>query len=155
VLLDSLQLDSLQTGARSAFVYPVEVTLQWAASNDLAAAAVDTSYWIRAQLKPYTEDLPGVIELFFRSEVIVREDRVRVEDGLRTWTGVYLVPVDSESDPLPEHSLKVALLRSDDDYARFASSRTAPERREPVSNVVGGLGIVAGVSVDSLTVRIR
>src|SRR5690606_36917301 len=120
VLLDSLQIDSLQTGARSALVYPVEVTLQWDTSSD---AAADSAYWIRAQLKPFTDDLPGVIELFFRSELIVREDRVRVEDGLRTWTGVYLVPVNNESDPLPEHSLKVSLLRSDDDYARFASSR--------------------------------
>lgn len=151
VLLDSLQLDSLQTGARSGYVYPIEVSIWW--EMDVTIAAADTVNWIRAQLKPYTDAVPGVIELFFRSEQIVREDRVALEGNRRKWTGVYLVPVENEEDPLPAHSLKVALLRSGDDYARFASSRNAPERREPVSNVRGGIGIVAGISVDSLTLR--
>lgn len=152
VLLDSLQLDSLQTGARSGFVYPIEVTLWWDA--DVAPSDEDSLNWIRAQLKPYTAPVPGVIELLFRSEQIVREDRVDRSAGARHWTGVYLVPVDDEADPLPDHLLKVALLRSGDDYARFASSRDAPERREPVSNVRGGIGIVAGISVDSLTLQV-
>lgn len=152
VLLDSLQLDSLQTGARSGYVYPVEVSLWWDESN--AGVRPDSLNWVRAQLKPFTALVPGVIELFFRSEQIMREDRVDLDGGRRKWTGVYLVPVDGEDDPLPEHSLKVALLRSDDDYARFASTRNAPDRREPVTNVEGGIGIVAGVSVDSLTLKI-
>ena len=153
VLLDSLQLDSLKTGARSGFVYPVEVSLWWESSDPSVFA--DSLQWVRAQLKPYTTPVPGVIELFFRSEQIVREDRVRLEGGLRKWTGVYLVPVESADDPLPDHSLKVAVLRGDADYARYASSRNAPDRREPVTNVVGGIGVVAGISVDSLTLRIR
>ena len=152
VLLDSLQLDSLRTGATSGFVYPIEVDVSWESDNSIASR--DTTSWIRAQLKPYTDLVPGVIELFFRSEQIVREDRIALEGGLRRWKGYYLVPVDDEDDPLPEHSLKVSLLRSDDDYARFASSRNAPERREPVSNVHGGIGIVAGISVDSLTLQV-
>ena len=153
VLLDSLQLDSLQTGARSRYVYPIEVTVRWERSDHDVRA--DSLNWIRAQLKPFIDVVPGVVELIFRSEQIVREDRVALEGELRTWTGVYLVPVAREDDPLPAHSLKVALLRSDDDYARFASSRTAPDRREPVTNVEGGIGIVAGVSVDSLSFRIQ
>ena len=56
--------------------------------------------------------------------------------------------------PLPAHHLKASLIRSGADYARFASSRDAPERREPITNVEGGLGIVAGVSVDSLVVAV-
>ena len=51
--------------------------------------------------------------------------------------------------------MKVSLLRSGPDYARFASSRDAPERREPVSNVRGALGIVAGISVDSLLLNVH
>ena len=152
VLLDSLQVDSLQTGARSTYVYPVEVTVAWEPLD--ASSAADSTHWIRAQLKPYTTPTPGVVTLFFKSEQILRESTVRIRDGLRCWTGVYLVPVDEMDDPLPPHSLKVSLVRSGEEYARFASTRGAPDRREPSSNVEGGVGMVAGISVDSLVVQL-
>lgn len=153
ILLDSLQLDSLQTGARSAYVYPVEVSVWW--TRDDGGSDPDSLYWIRTQLRPYITFESGVTELFFRSEGIFREDRgTDGGNGLRRWSGVYLVPVDAEDVPIPAHRVRVSLLRSSEDYARFASSRQSPERREPISNVLGGVGIVAGISVDSLTLQI-
>lgn len=153
VLLDSLQIDSLQTGARSGYVYPVEVRVWWDRADFSVEA--DSLYWIRAQLRPSASVAPGVVELIFRSGQILREDRAAAEAGQRRWTGVYLVMVDDKNDPIPPHLLRVAVLRSGEDYARFASSRTAPERREPISNVRGAIGIAAGISVDSLTVWIE
>ena len=154
VKLDSLQFDSLKTGAAPGLVYLVEVTLFWAV--DFAEAGPDSAYWIRAQLRPTLPERPVFDDFFFRPEQIFRErTATRLGGGRRAWTGVYAVPVASRTEPLPPHALRVALLRSHQDYARYASSRRDPERREPASNVTGALGIVAGLSLDSLTVRVE
>jgi hypothetical protein len=41
-------------------------------------------------------------------------------------------------------------VRGDTAFAAFAQTRTDPDRREPISNVEGGLGVAVAVSVDSL-----
>jgi len=153
VLLDSLDIrfDSLDVGARQGFLYPVEVTLWWKTDFD------DTGedFWIETQLKPRTTFSSEIVDFFLLPAEVFRERSVQPDAfGRREWTGVYAVPVDDEADPLPAHELKAALLRSGTDYARFATSRDDPQRREPVSNVAGGIGIVAGISVDSLRVEV-
>lgn len=155
VLLDSLYLtDSLGVAVQKGFIYPIEVTLWWA--DDGLHAAADSAYWIQTRLKPYTPFSSTIVNFFLRPQQILRERSLPVDTyGRRQWTGVYAIPVEAADEPLPPHYVGVALLRSGQDYARFAASRDAPERREPISNVRGGLGIVAGVSVDSTNVRVQ
>lgn len=153
-LVDSLQFDSLRTGAQRGLVYLVEVTLWW--NVDFAEVNADSLYWIRTQLKPSLSDRPTFDDFFFRPEQIARERTLgRGSAGQHTWTGVYAVPVPQRETPLPPHDLRVAIIRSGQDYASYAASRTDPERREPLSNVQGALGIVAGLSVDSLRIRVE
>jgi hypothetical protein len=42
-------------------------------------------------------------------------------------------------------------VRGDTAFASFAQTRTDPDRREPLSNVDGALGVALGVAVDSLS----
>ncbi len=151
VLLDSLVLnDSLALGGRQGYLYPVEVTLWWRSPDD-----PDSTYWVRPHLQPAVPFSSVVVDLFLRTEQVLLERQSPVDGrGRRRWTGVYAVPVDSAQAPLPVHTLRVALLRSGQAYAQFAATREFPERREPVSNVEGGLGIVAGIALDSLRLTV-
>ncbi|MFQ5568384.1 MAG: hypothetical protein ACE5G0_01840 [Rhodothermales bacterium] len=154
VKLDSLQLDSLKTGAEQGLVYLVEVTLRW--TVDFPEVGADSAYWIRTQLKPLLPSRPTFDDFFFRPEQIRRERSTDRDDrGRRTWTGVYAVPVETRETPLPAHALRVSIVRCNQDYARFVSSRDNPERREPVSNVQGAIGIFVGLSVDSVRVQVE
>lgn len=158
ILLDSLLADidslDLDTGVQQGFVYPVVVTLWWEAA--FAETGLDSLYWVHPQLEPRIPVSASLADYFLRTEQLLRE-RTLVRDARqrRTWTGVYAVPVASDADTLPAHSLRIALLRGGEDYARFAASRDDPERREPVSNIPGGLGIAAGISVDSLRLSVE
>lgn len=155
IQLDSLRavLDSLNVDAETAFIYPVEVTLWWDAAS--ADAQADTAYWMETQLRPIASFSSPVLDFFLLSGQVRRERELPIDARRRRrWTGVYAVQVEGERDPLPAHRLRVALLRSGTDYARFAASRDAPERREPLGNVTGGVGILAGIAVDSLTVQV-
>ena len=151
VLLDSLLLaDSLAVGAYEGFIYPVEVTLRWDAADD-----PEERFWVRTQLRPYSDFPSTVVDLFLRSEAVFPEASAAAEGvDVHSWTGVYAVGVEGEDDPVPGHSLRIALIRSDRDYARFASSRDAPDRREPISNLVGAIGIFTAISVDSTRVQV-
>ena len=154
ILVDSLQFDSLRTGAEQGLVYLVEVTLWW--TVDFAEVGPDSAYWVRTQLKPLLPTRPTFDDFFLRPEQIFRErDTDRDVQGRRRWTGVYAVPVETRETPLPAHDLRVAIIRSGQDYARFISGRDDPERREPPSNVVGGIGIFAGLSLDSVHVAVQ
>lgn len=151
VLLDSLALsDSLSVDARQGFIYPIEVSLTW---RDTGPTSRD--FWVRAQLQPYATFSSSVVDLFLRSEEILEEESAPfAESGIRSWTGVYAVGVNDEDEPVPEHTLRVALIRSSQDYARFAATRRAPERREPISNLEGAIGIFTAISVDSTRIRL-
>lgn len=151
LVLDSLQFDSLGTGAQQGFVYPIEVTVTW--EDNLTAA--DSLFWVRTQLRPDLDATSGILTFFLRPEQVVRERALPRTNGRRQWTGVYAIPVEDAGAPLPPHRLKVSLLRSGADYARYATSRDAPLRREPRSNIAGGTGIMAGISVDSVWVDVR
>lgn len=154
VLVDSLRLDTLATGARQGYVYPIDVDVYW--TTRFAEVEADSSYWIRPYLRPSTTAESVVEDFFVRQDQVLRErSLVLGEGGVRHWRGVYAVPVATATDALPPHRLKVALLRSDEAYARFALTRDDPDRREPLSNVEGGLGIVSGVAIDSLQMAVR
>lgn len=152
--LDSLQLDSLRTGAEQGLVYLVEVTLWWTA--DFEETGPDSAYWVRTQLRPEFASQPIFDDFFLRPEQIFRErDAARDSQGRHAWTGVYAIPVETRTTPLPPHPLRVAVIRSGQDYARFAASRDDPKRREPTSNIDGAIGIFAGLSIDSIRVQVE
>lgn len=153
VLLDSLSLaDSISTGLYTGFIYPIEVRITW---NDASAANWEgKDSWVRAQLTPISEFSSPVVDLFLRSEEIFREVEQELSSGRRTWTGVYAVGVADSDDVLPEHRLRVSVVRSGPSYARFAASKQTPERREPRSNLDGAVGVVAAIAVDSLHVDV-
>jgi hypothetical protein len=152
VQVDSLRRDSLDIPADQGYLYPIEVTVQWADSS----AGVAASHWVRAQLRPDASPFPSeVVEFFLEPAEIKREDRFDRQAGARQWQGVYAVPVDSSDAPLPEHDLTTALVRGDTAFASFAQTRTDPDRREPLSNVDGALGVALAISIDSLERTIR
>lgn len=151
-VLDSLPtLDTLRTATRE-LVYLIEVTVLW--SVDFEETDADSLYWIRTQLKPI---LPITLDdFFFKPEQIFRERTADKHSSRgRAWTGVYAVPVEEATDPVPPHDLRVSLVRSGQDYASYASSLDDPVRREPAWNVRGAIGIIAGLSVDSMRVQVE
>ena len=150
VQVDSVRRDSLDIPADQGYLYPIEVQVRW---NALPTAVItDSSYWVRAQLRPDATPFPSqVVEFFLEPAEIQREDRFFGDRGTPQWRGVYAVPVDSSDAPLPPHDLTTALVRGDTAFASFAQTRTDPDRREPLSNVNGALGVALGVAVDSLS----
>jgi hypothetical protein len=149
VQVDSLRRDSLDIPADLGYIYPIDVTVRWAPPP--APPQADTSTWVRAQLRPDATPFPSeVVEFFLQPAEVRREDGYARRDGASQWRGVYAVPVDSGGAPLPSHNVTTALVRGDTAFAAFAQTRTDPDRREPISNVEGGLGIAVAVSVDSL-----
>ncbi len=149
VQVDSLRRDSLDIPADLGYIYPMDVTVRWA--GEQAALRADANTWVRAQLRPDATPFPSeVVEFFLQPAEVRREEAYPRRDGVHQWQGVYAVPVDSAGSPLPPHNVTTALVRGDTSFATFAQTRTDPDRREPISNVEGGLGIATAVSVDSL-----
>jgi hypothetical protein len=153
VQVDSLRRDSLDIPADLGYIYPMDVTVRWNAA--LPSSGADTTSWVRVQLRPDASAFPSeVVSFFLEPAEVQREDAFPLRREAREWQGVYAVPVDS-SDPdlLPTHSLTTALVRGDTAFATFARSRTDPDRREPISNVQGGLGIATAVAADTLRIE--
>ena len=145
--LDSLNL-SLDASQR--FIYPVEVAIEWRGAD-----VADFNPWIESRLEPVTSFSSSIVDFFLLpSQVFPESDTTPVDGNLHSWSGVYAVPVTEESSPLPDHELKITLLRSDEQYARFATSRNDPVRREPASNLQGAIGFVGAISVDSVRVTV-
>lgn len=151
VRVDSLRRDSLDIPTERGFIYPIDVTVRWTPSGLTAGA--DTTQWVRAQLRPDTSQFTSrLVDRFLQPAEVRREDRFGRADvtGDRQWTGVYAVPVDSSTAPLPRHRLTTTVVRGDSSFGDFARSRTDPDLREPISNVEGALGVAAAVAIDSL-----
>jgi hypothetical protein len=148
--VEAVFADSLGLDVREGVIYPVTVTLFW------AAPAADTA-WVRARLRPPASFPSAVVDFVLSKDETQREmDFAAAEDSaIRQWSGTYAVPVESLDDALPPHALDVFVIRSGTDYAEYALSRTDPDRREPVSNVAGGLGIAVGIAVDRRTVQVE
>lgn len=142
VLLDSLRRDSLDIPAEQGYIYPIDVTVRW--------PSAEPQTWVRGELQPTATFSSRVVNFFLQPAEVKRERSYAGTASQRTWRGVYAVPVEGAGDPLPRHRLTVALTRGGADFADFATSRRDPERREPISNVDGGLGIATAVAVDSL-----
>jgi len=154
VQVDSVRRDSLDIPADQGYLYPIEVRVQWRPLS--ASGHPDSTYWVRAQLQPDAAPFPSeVVDFFLEPAEIRREDQFAKTEGRLQWKGVYAVPVDSSDAPLPPHNLTTSLVRGDTAFASFAQTRTDPDRREPLSNVDGALGVALGVSVDSLSRTIQ
>ena len=153
VLLDSLRLplDSLrfELPSRTGFLYPVVARLEW------DAPTVDGfgKWWMETRLIPVQRFSSTLIDYFLRPEGVMEETEMTA--GRLAWSGVYAVPVPGADDPMPRHELRVVLIRGSADWAAYASSDGDPDRREPVSNVRGGLGIVTGLAIDTLRIAIQ
>jgi hypothetical protein len=140
--------------ARNGFIYPVQVDLTWDPPSTGDDAAVE--YWIETRLEPRTSFSSSIVDFFLLPKQVLPENQARPDDSdARTWRGVYAVPVDEANEPVPEHDLRVFLLRGDQAFAKFETSRDSPERREPDSNVSGGLGFVGAVAMDSLSLIVE
>jgi hypothetical protein len=149
VQVDSLRRDSLDIPADLGFLYPIDVTVRWA--GRAPPTLPDTSRWVRTQLRPDATPFPSeVVEFFLQPAEIQQEVAFAQSGDAYQWRGVYAVPVDSAEATLPRHTLTTAVVRGDTAFASFAQTRTDPDRREPISNVTGGLGIAVAVAVDSL-----
>lgn len=146
VLIDSLQLGV--SAPETGWLYLVDVSIWW------RDRAIGDSTYVRARIRPEVAFGSPVVDFFLRSDHIFKESTAPIAGNVRRWDGVYAVRVDRDDARLPSHEVSVALLRSGRDYARYASSRSAPERREPTGNVVGGIGIVAGIAVDSTRISV-
>ena len=152
ILVDSLRRDSLDIPAEQGHIYPIEVSVTWRA--DVAETDADSTYWIRAQLQPYTTFSSRVVDFFLQPEEVFRERTMKQDGPRRRWTGVYAVPVEGASDLLPRHRVRVSLVRGGPAYAAFAASRDDPDLREPISNVRGAVGIAAAVALDSVRIDV-
>ena len=158
ILVDTLDigLDSLNLGldAQEGLIYPVQVSVEW--MSPLPEPGGQEEYWIETRLDPVTDFSSSIIDFFLLPDQILPESTVDVDfNGRLIWTGVYAVPVETADQPFPEHDLKISILRSDRFFARYAASRNDPAQREPLSNVSGGIGIVSGISIDSVRVIVK
>jgi hypothetical protein len=147
--VEAVFADSLGLEVREGVIYPVTVTLFWTAPE------ADTA-WVRARLRPPASFPSAVVDFVLNKDETQREIDYAENEGstVRKWSGTYAVPVETLDDPLPSHALDVFVLRSGTDYAEYALSRTDPDRREPVSNVEGGLGIAVGVAIDRQVMQV-
>lgn len=144
-LLDSLQLDSL--AIRQGWVYTVNVEAWWN-----GAPPVEESYLhVRVGSPQFSSVL---VDLFLPKDRIDPERALLGASGVGYWNGLYAVAVAEASDPLPRHQVRLGFVRGGLAYAQYMASRDQPLRREPVSNVSGGRGIVAGISMDTLTLTL-
>ena len=147
ILVDSLRRDSLDIPAEQGFIFPVDASVDW--GDD----PVSEDTWVRAGLQPSSNFSSGIVELFLQPTEVNREPAFLVSEDAgqeRQWTGVYAVSAADSTDPVPAHRITVSLTRGDSAFAAFASSRTDPERREPVSNVDGAIGIATAIALDTI-----
>ncbi|WP_342751888.1 DUF4249 family protein [Longibacter salinarum] len=150
ILVDSLRRDSLDIPAEQGYIFPIDVSVDWQDSTD------DDS-WVRTGIRPSSDFSSGVVELFLQPVEVDRESDFSFASGSasrRQWVGVYAVSAEDSTAPVPAHEITVSLTRGDSAFASFASSRTDPERREPVSNVDGGIGVATAVALDTLRLAV-
>ena len=151
-LIDSLELQALGVGAREELVYLVETALYW--TDNLKGEESD--WWMRTQLRPSLDQDQVLSNYFLSPEVVQSETDIPfINADQRSWSGIYAVPVANGTDQVPKHRLRVSIVRSTEAYANFVSGSSNPGEREPPSNILGGVGIFAGLAMDTLTVEIR
>ncbi len=128
------------------WVYTFGVEIHWTSSE------VDDGWWVRPLIRPPegTPDESG--NAFVRLSALAPEDEFAnpADPSVRYWEGAYAIIVPGSDDPLPSHEIELVLLRGGLDYAQFLQS-AAGGSGNPIGNVKGGLGIVAGLSIDRVT----
>ena len=133
--------------ANEGVICPVDVSIDWA-KPDHSRSSDD--FWIETKMNPVQEFPSSLLNFFMLPEQVLPESGIPPdEQGIRHWIGIYAVPVPRSDSSLPRHELKISILRDEQSFPRFAVTRNEPERREPVSNVAGGIGYVGGISLDS------
>lgn len=151
-LVDSLGLRALGTSAQEGLVHLVEATLYW--EDSIASNGDD--WWMRLQLRPTLGQDRRLSNYFLSPEVLHPESDIPyVHTNQRSWSGSYAVQVASKTDPVPEHGLRISIIRCTQAYADFVSGSVNPGEVEPPSNILGGRGIFAGISLDTITVKIK
>ena len=150
--IDSLGIRALGTGAREGLVHIVRATVYWEdhTGND------GNNWWIRMQLLSTLTQDQRLSNYFLSSEVLQPEEDIPfIDANRRSWSGSYAVPVASQTDQVPEHGLRISIVRCTEAYADFVSQSSNPGEYEPPSNILGGRGIFAGLAVDTFTVNIE
>ena len=151
--IEAVFADSLGFEVEAGFMYPVDISLFWPATVTFPQ---DTLFWIQAGVIPPAKFPSAVLDFFLKEESIIQESSIiQIWNQKKRWKGIYAVSVDSLNVEMPTHQIKIYAIRSNQDYAKYVASRGHPEFREPVHNVQGGLGIVAGISMDTLTLNIE
>lgn len=158
ILVDTLRFDNPQVGAQEGFIYLIDVTINWSVHDN--NPETDSTYWVEARLIPQTAFSSTVLDVFLLSEEVLQENTPALKSAdllpqQRSWTGVYAVPVEDSLALPPTHDLTVQLVRGTRAYADFAASRNTPERREPISNIEGAIGILAGIALDSQVFEVK
>ena len=149
-LVDSLGLQALGAGAREGLVYLVEATLYWADNIH------GNQWWMRTQLRPNLLENRRLSDYFLSPEVLQSETDIPfVRPNQRSWSGAYAVSVTQQTDQIPRHMLRVSLVRCTQAYADFVSGSSKPGEQEPPSNILGGVGIFTGLSLDTLSIQIQ
>jgi len=152
MLLDSLGIQALGTGARKELVYIVEAKLYWTEDDQIDDL---DDRWIRTQLRPNLDQSRRLFNYFFNPETIQRESAIPTNnEGQRSWTGAYAVSIENQTDPIPTHRLRVSIVRSSQAYADFVSGSSNPSEREPPTNIQGGRGIFVALAMDTLMVNV-
>ena len=152
ILVDTLRLDTLAIQAKTVYIYAIEATVSWTSEPFINGVSPD--YWIETRLRSTPSLSSKVLNQFLLTEEIQLERNVPQQDGLYTWKGVYAIEAAGPEAPLPPHDLAITLVRSGNDYARFASALQNAANTEPISNINGGVGILAGIALDSLHMAI-
>lgn len=146
ILVDTLAigLDSLDLGLDAArgYVFPVQVDVAWNALAD--------GWWMEAQLVPDDAFSSSILDFFLLPNAVFPEDPAVI----RTWKGVYAVPVPAEDSPFPAHELLVAMVRGDQAFAAWAEARANTTTRAPTGNLVGAIGYVGGIAMDSIRIQL-
>ena len=154
ILVDTLRFDSPEVGARQGYIYAIDVTMRWSPAVPIAE---DSTFWIETRLIPQSDFSSTVLDVFLLTEEVRLESAFASSSNApqMTWSGVYAIPVADSLAPPPEHNVTIQLIRSTQAYADFAASRHTPERREPVSNIDGAIGVLAGIALDSIEFEVK
>lgn len=149
IAFDSLRLDSFRLDISKISAYLIEVSGRWTVDTTVPTQAIE---W----MEPVLQVLPSTASLgtalIPTPEVI--QARTMELDGEGSWTGIYFMAIDRTQSMVPAHTLRLTLVRGSTAYARYASTRHHADRREPLSNVEGGVGAFHTIARDAVEIDI-
>lgn len=149
IAFDSLRLDSFRLDISKISAYLIEVSGSWTVDTSVPTQEIE---WMEPVIQVIPSAGPSGQAIIPTPEIF--QARSIEDDGLGSWTGVYLMAIDRTETMLPEHTLRLTLVRGSTAYARYASTRHHADRREPLSNVEGGVGAFHVIARDVVDVDI-